>query len=104
MFLNTFEHLRDVKCGLLSFPSNTEDSTGSGSDADKVDPIPVHLKSVDVQATVVHAAAEVIITQTYINNQNGPIDTYFYFPLHIEDAVTGFEVEVGGILLKVRLE
>jgi hypothetical protein len=64
--------------------------------------VPLHLESSNIQATIVHAAAEVIVTQTYVNNSNEQVDTFYYFPMRLEDAVTDFEVKINDIVIKVN--
>lgn len=64
--------------------------------------LPVPLKSVDVKATVVQAVAQVEVTQVYVNLEKQPIEAVYYFPIDPEGAVTHFEANLDGKIIKVR--
>ena len=58
--------------------------------------IPVPLKSVDVSARLVNYVAEVTITQTYLNVEEGPIECKYMFPIEEAAAVIHFKAELEG--------
>lgn len=62
---------------------------------------PVALLSVDVTASVFHAAAEVEVCQVYANRENQPIEAIYYFPINPDGAVTRFEADLDGKIIKV---
>lgn len=61
----------------------------------------IPLLSVNVVATVVHAVAEVEITQFYANKEEQPIEAIYYFPVNPDGAVTHFQAEMEGRVIKV---
>lgn len=62
---------------------------------------PVPLKSVKVEAALVHAVAQVQVTQIYRNEKEMTIDAVYFFPVDSNGAVTHFHVEVDGKIIKV---
>lgn len=64
--------------------------------------IPIPLKSVSITASVVHAVAQVGITQFYENNENTPIEASYIFPVDSNGAVTYFQAELDGKVIKVE--
>ena len=64
-------------------------------------PVPVPLIQVDVEASVVHAVAQVQITQVYKNLEEQPIEAIYFFPVDPNGAVTHFEAEIEGRKIKV---
>lgn len=65
--------------------------------------IPIPLKSVSITASVVHAVAQVEITQVYENSENNPIEASYIFPVDSNGAVTHFQAELDGKVIKVFL-
>lgn len=62
---------------------------------------PIPLVSVDVRATVIHAVAKVEIIQSYVNTGEHPIEAIYYFPVDPDGAVTNFQAELDGRVIKV---
>lgn len=62
---------------------------------------PVPLTSVSVKASVVHAVAQVEVTQVYVNREPQPIEAIYYFPTNPDGAVTHFQAELEGKIIKV---
>ncbi|XP_021948454.1 von Willebrand factor A domain-containing protein 5A [Folsomia candida] len=62
--------------------------------------IPIPLKSVSITASVVHAVAQVEITQVYENSENNPIEASYIFPVDSNGAVTHFQAELDGKVIK----
>ena len=48
---------------------------------DNLEPIPVPLTGVSVEARIVDLVAEVTIEQRYVNKENQPIEAVYLFPL-----------------------
>lgn len=59
------------------------------------------LQSVSIVASVVHAVAQVEISQTYLNSELNPIEASYIFPLDCNGAVTHFHAELDGKIIKV---
>lgn len=89
MFANTFGDHKNILCGLVSV---VEGEHGN---------YPIPLMSVDVSASVIHAVAQVEITQNYVNWEEQPIETIYYFPVDPDGAVTNFRAELDGTMIKV---
>ncbi|XP_037045008.1 von Willebrand factor A domain-containing protein 5A-like [Bradysia coprophila] len=86
MFANNFGEHSNVCCGLVSVAAR------------EIYPIP--LISVDVSASVIHAVAQVEITQKYVNKEERPIEAIYYFPMNPDGAVTNFQAELDGRVIK----
>ncbi len=63
-------------------------------------PINIALISVNVIASVVHAVAQKEITQVYVNKERQPIEAIYYFPINPDGAVTHFQAEFEGKIIK----
>lgn len=62
---------------------------------------PIPLLSVHVNASVVQAVAQVEVTQVYVNQEEQPIEAVYYFPINPDGAVTHFQAELEGRVIKV---
>lgn len=94
MFANDFGEHKRVCCGLVRIIPRQEDWQP---------PIqaPIPLISVNVNASVVHAVAQVEVTQVYVNKEEKPIEAIYYFPVNPDGAVTHFQAELEGRIIKV---
>ncbi|NXJ11809.1 PARP4 polymerase, partial [Odontophorus gujanensis] len=57
---------------------------------------PVPLKSVHIKARIIDFVAQVVMFQTYTNQNSSPIEAKYVFPLDDKAAVCGFEAFVNG--------
>ncbi|XP_037040285.1 von Willebrand factor A domain-containing protein 5A-like [Bradysia coprophila] len=89
MFTNSFGEYKNISCGLVSMV-----------DAAHPDVYPIPLLSVYVTALVLHAVAQVEITQNYVNKEEQPIEAIYYFPIDPDGAVTNFRVELDDRMIK----
>ncbi|XP_074640441.1 protein mono-ADP-ribosyltransferase PARP4-like isoform X3 [Tubulanus polymorphus] len=78
-FENAADPLENVKVGLVS---------------DNDTPVP--LKSIHIRGKIVDLAAEVVVLQSYTNENNAPIEAKYVFPLDENAAVCGFEAFING--------
>ncbi|XP_021950085.1 von Willebrand factor A domain-containing protein 5A [Folsomia candida] len=62
--------------------------------------LPVPLKSVKIEAALVHVVAQVQVTQIYRNEENFPIQVVYFFPVDSNGAVTHFQAEIEGRVVK----
>lgn len=83
-------------CGLVKIGRETESTTHTET--------AIPLLSVNVNSTVVHAAAQVEITQVYANEEDEPIQAFYAFPVNQYAAVTHFQAELEGRVIKVYEE
>lgn len=90
MFANNFGKHRNICCGLVSEVKGTQHRN-----------YPIPLISVDVSASVTHAVAQVELTQNYVNKEQQPIEAVYYFPVDPDGAVTNFQAELDGRVIKV---
>lgn len=90
MFANNFGKQKNICCGLVSIVEGVRNGN-----------YPIPLTSVDVSASVIHAVALVEITQNYVNKEEQPIEAIYYFPVDPDGAVTNFQAELDGKLIKV---
>lgn len=90
MSANKFGEHNNICCGLVSVVKEKENRN-----------CPIPLISVDVSASVIHAVAQVELTQNYVNKEEHPIEAVYYFPVDPEGAVTNFQAELDGRLIKV---
>ncbi len=65
---------------------------------------PLPLKVVDVQARLEGLVAETILTQTFVNTHEMPLEATYIFPLPDRAAVTAFRMEVGGRVVEGELK
>ncbi len=65
---------------------------------------PVPLLGVDVAVTMTDLAVRTVLTQRFRNLEGEPIEAVYSFPLPEDSAVCGFEAELGGRLVKGRIE
>jgi len=67
---------------------------------------PVPLESVSIEASVVHAVAQVELTQVYVNKEDQPIEAIYFFPLDSNAGVTHFRAEIEGrtILVSIKFQ
>lgn len=63
--------------------------------------VPIPLKSVSITASVVHAVAQVEITQIYANFEDTPIEAVYIFPVDCNGAVTHFRADLDGKSIQV---
>ncbi|KAG4070433.1 hypothetical protein HA402_005665 [Bradysia odoriphaga] len=89
MFTNSFGEYKNISCGLVSMV-----------DAAHPEVYPIPLLSVYVTALVLHAVAQVEITQNYVNKEEQPIEAIYYFPIDPDGAVTNFRVELDDRMIK----
>ncbi|CAL8104254.1 unnamed protein product [Orchesella dallaii] len=87
------KNVSSVHCGLFREISN---------ETERVPPTkcPIPLISVDVNASLVHAVAQVEVTQVYVNKEEQPIEAIYFFPVNPEGAVTHFQAELEGRVIK----
>lgn len=64
---------------------------------------PLPLDAVDVHAKIVGLSAEVLVTQTFVNDFDGPIEATYTFPLPDRAAVNECRVTLGGRRLRAVL-
>ncbi|XP_052527246.1 protein mono-ADP-ribosyltransferase PARP4 isoform X2 [Tympanuchus pallidicinctus] len=57
---------------------------------------PVPLESVHIKARIIDFVAQVVMFQTYTNQNSSPIEAKYVFPLDDKAAVCGFEAFVNG--------
>ncbi len=93
MFSNTFGAHQNVCCGLVKILKRAEDWKR---------PIqtPVPLISVNVNASVVNAVAQVEVKQVSVSKVEQPIGAIYYFPVNSDGAVTHFQAELEGRTIK----
>lgn len=96
MFANKFGEHENVYCGLVTIIAPSEQWLPPTK-------IPIPLISVDVNASVVHAVAQVEVTQVYVNKEDKPIEAIYYFPTNPDGAVTHFQAELEGQIIKVTV-
>ncbi|KAJ4462800.1 putative von Willebrand factor type A domain protein [Paratrimastix pyriformis] len=65
---------------------------------------PVPLKLLNVTAQIRDTVAEVTLEQTYLNDNEVPIETVYKFPLDDAGAITGLEVTFGDTTLRGKFE
>ena len=94
MFGNNFGRHENVECGLLWILPRKEEWDPPRS-------APVPLTSVSVLASVVHAVAQVELTQVFVNKEEQPIEAIYYFPVDSNGGVTHFHAELEGRTIKV---
>lgn len=92
MFANNFGKQKNICCGLVSVVEGVQHGH-----------YPIPLTSVHVNASVIHAVAQVEITQNYVNEEEKPIEAIYYFPVDPDGAVTNFTAELDGRLIKVNV-
>ncbi|HEU4534022.1 MAG TPA: VIT domain-containing protein, partial [Polyangiaceae bacterium] len=61
---------------------------------------PLPLRGVDVHAKIVGLVAEVLVTQSFVNDFDGPIEATYTFPLPDRAALTECRVSFGGRRLR----
>lgn len=71
------------------------------SDSPDIDRLP--LKGTDVDVHVAGVIADVMVTQTYRNEGQRPIEARYVFPGSTRAAVSGLEVRLGGRLITARI-
>ncbi|KAI0229496.1 Protein mono-ADP-ribosyltransferase PARP4 [Lamellibrachia satsuma] len=81
--------LEDVK-DVVDPQSTVTSGLVSSSDA------PVPLTSVHIRAKLVDLAAQVVVLQAYVNENNEPIEAKYVFPLGEMAVVCGFEAFING--------
>jgi len=91
-FANSFGGKENMECGLIRIVKINDWEQK---------PVPVPLIQVDVEASVVHAVAQVQITQVFKNLEEQPIEAIYFFPVDPNGAVTHFEAEIEGRKIKV---
>ncbi len=64
----------------------------------------VPLKGVNIHVKVSGAASETCVSQRYKNVERVPVEAVYSFPLEESSAVSGFEVEIGGKIIKGKIE
>ena len=53
---------------------------------------------------VVNFVAQVTVEQKYINRENRPIETVYFFPVEEESAVVELEAEIDGRTIKTEVK
>jgi Ca-activated chloride channel homolog len=76
--------------------------TGVGAVATELGNLP--LQAIDVDATVTGLVARVVLTQTFGNRFDQPLEASYIFPLPDRAAVTAFRMEVGERVVEGVLE
>jgi hypothetical protein len=94
MFSNKFGNYEHVECGLVYMIPSAED------EEDEV-AAPVPLVSVNILASMVHAVAQVELTQVFVNKEDQPIEAIYFFPVDSNGGVTHFHAELEGRTIKV---
>ena len=94
MFANQFGEHKNVCCGLVKVIKKEHEWESPNK-------YPIPLISVNVNASVVHAVAQVEVTQVYVNKEEQPIEAIYYFPVNPDGAVTHFQAELEGRIIKV---
>ncbi|ODN03875.1 Poly [ADP-ribose] polymerase 4 [Orchesella cincta] len=84
----------------ISSSSSNDTDDDSDSESDTPTECPMPLISVDVNASIVHAVAQVEVTQVYVNKEEQPIEAIYYFPVNPDGAVTHFQAELEGRVIK----
>lgn len=88
-----------MECGLVRIiPLKAEDEWQTQTETSA----PVPLVSVKVVASVVHAVAQVELTQVFVNKEEQPIEAIYFFPVDSNGGVTHFHAELEGRTIKVR--
>lgn len=67
-------------------------------------PVPVPLKWVDLNVTLVNFVAHIELKQVYVNQEKVPIEASYFFPVEEECAVVDFEAEVDGRVIKTEVK
>ena len=98
MFANTFGTHRNVACGLVCVTHAPEGCLSALLSRMSITPVP--LIAVDVQASIVHAVADVQLTQVYVNKESQPIEAIYYFPVDSNGGITRFHAELEGRTIK----
>ncbi|XP_062423231.1 protein mono-ADP-ribosyltransferase PARP4 isoform X2 [Rhea pennata] len=57
---------------------------------------PVPLKSINIKGRIIDFVAQVVMFQTYTNQNSSPIEAKYVFPLDDKAAVCGFEAFING--------
>lgn len=88
--------------------ANTSDAglilvNGEGMPAEKKN-VPVPLLGVSMEAEVLEAGIRTTIRQRYRNAENMAIETVYKFPLPTQAAVCGFDVLLGGKVVRGEVE
>ena len=65
---------------------------------------PIPLKGVAIHVSGQGPASRVTVAQEYRNDESRPVEAIYTFPLPEEAAVCGFQVELGGQILKGQVE
>ncbi|CAL8143672.1 unnamed protein product [Orchesella dallaii] len=94
MFTNVFGNEKNVCCGLVQLIEKESELDEPPTK------FPIPLISVDVNASIVHAVAQVEVTQVYVNKEEQPIEAIYFFPLNPDGAVTHFQAELEGCVIK----
>lgn len=81
-----FRNMEELVAGLFVLSLQESDKRTSKT------PQRVPLQSIDVAATVNHVAAQVTLTQVYLNEFDTHIEAVYRFPIDEQAAVCGFEV------------
>jgi len=92
MFVNEFGPYKNVECGLVRIIQIPHKGPVNA---------PIPLKSVSIVASVVHAVAQVEITQVFVNEEKNPIEAIYFFPVDASGAVTHFQVDLENKTIKV---
>ncbi|CAL8124348.1 unnamed protein product [Orchesella dallaii] len=98
IFANKFGIYKNVACGLIKLikPENKNESSPELE-------YPIPLISVHVNAYIIHAVAQVEVTQVYVNKESQPIEAIYYFPINPDGAVTHFHAELDGRIIKGKV-
>lgn len=54
---------------------------------------PIPLSSIHISADVLSCLSSFIMTQTYTNSEDSPIETLFLFPMDVQVVISKFEVD-----------
>lgn len=65
---------------------------------------PIPLRAVAIHVAAWGPASRVTVAQSYRNDERNPIEAVYTFPLPDDCAVCGFQVELGGQILKGQVE
>jgi Ca-activated chloride channel family protein len=79
-------------------PAAPADEAGAGSIATERGNLP--LEAIDVEARIVGLLARVVLTQTFVNPFDLPLQATYVFPLPDRAAVTQFRMEVGDRVIE----
>ncbi|XP_046764290.1 protein mono-ADP-ribosyltransferase PARP4 isoform X2 [Gallus gallus] len=85
-------HLQNESYELPS--ANISDTVKTGLQDRLGNPVP--LESVHIKARIIDFVAQVVMFQTYTNQNSSPIEAKYVFPLDDKAAVCGFEAFVNG--------